>query len=97
VAKPINGYILSKVLSLDRLLPINKSFHKSFPHLLFTKRVVTANLVKKLSDDNNSLKDKAETSSPLREVRLANSKTGRDSAIIDLDKLIPTPICSQND
>ena len=64
VAKPIKGYIRSTVLSLDLLLPINKSFQRSFPHLLLTKRVVTANRPKKLLLVNNSLKDKAETSLP---------------------------------
>jgi hypothetical protein len=82
---------------VDRRLPIISSFHKSLPHLLLIKRVVTASRPKKLSDDNNSLNDSAETSSPNREVRLANSKTGLVSDIIDLDKFIPTPICSQND
>jgi hypothetical protein len=91
VKKPTSGYIRSKVLSLARLLPIISNFHKSLPHLLLTKRVVTANLPKKLLELNNSLKDKAETSLPLTEVRLANSKTGLDSAITDLDKLISTP------
>jgi hypothetical protein len=46
---------------------------------------------------NNSLKDSAETSFPKREVRLANSNTGLDSDIIDLDKLIEIPICLQKD
>jgi hypothetical protein len=91
VRKPTRGYIRSKVLSLDRLFPIISNFHKSLPHLLFIKRVVTANRPKKLSDDNNSLKDKAETSLPLTEVRLANSNTGLDSDITDLDKFISTP------
>jgi hypothetical protein len=84
-------------LSFDLLLPINKSFHKSLPHLFFIKRVVTANLPKKLLEVNNSLKDKAETSAPLRAVRLANSNTGLDLAIIDLDKFIEIPICLQKD
>jgi hypothetical protein len=42
------------------------------------------------------LKERAETSLPETEVRLANSKTGRFFAIIDLDKLISTPISLQS-
>jgi len=97
VANPIKGYIRSRVLSPDLLLPINKIFHKSFPQLLFIKRLVTLNLPKKLLEVNNSLKDKAETSCPFKDVRLANSKTGLDSEIIDLVILIPTPKSLQKD
>jgi hypothetical protein len=64
---------------------------KSLPQLAFIKRLVTDNRPKKLSDDNNSLKGNAETSLPLTEVRLANSKTGLSIAIIDLDMLISIP------
>jgi len=45
---------------------------------------------KKLFDINKSLKERAETSNPLREVLLANSITGL-VAKTDLDKLIETP------
>jgi hypothetical protein len=55
-----------------------------------------ANLPKKLFEDNISLKERAETSIPLIEVRFANSSTGRFSEIIDFERLIDTPICLHN-
>lgn len=69
----------------------------SLPQLFLIKRVVIANLPKKLLELIISLKGRAETSTPLIEVLLANSKTGRFSATIDLDKLIPIPSCLHNE
>jgi len=56
-----------------------------------------ASLPKKLLELIISLNGRADTSTPLIEVLLANSRTGRFSATIDLDKLIPTPSCLHNE
>jgi len=63
----------------------------SLPQEFLINLVVIANLPKKLLPVSNSLNGRADTSTPLTEVLLANSTTGFEVAIIDLDKLIDTP------
>jgi len=66
------------------------------PHFLSISLELILNLPKKLLLLINSLKDKAETSNPLREVRLANSTTGTPLAMTLFVRLILTPSPSQS-
>lgn len=81
----------SNFLVLKLKLPNVRILIGSLPHSFLKRRVVNANLPKKLFEESSSLGGKAETSTPFKEVRLANSNTGTDKATIDLDKLISTP------
>lgn len=70
---------------------MTSNLNLSFPQSRLIRRVTRESLPKKLFETINSLIETADTSTPFNEVRFANSNTGRDSDIIDLERLISTP------